>query len=41
MKKDVEKTKNINEESTQIGKNELSIHSADKIEKPAQVGGKS
>ncbi|XP_047006083.1 paralemmin-1 isoform X4 [Ictalurus punctatus] len=37
MKKDVEKTKNINEESTQIGKNELSIHSADKIEKPAQT----
>ncbi|KAF4092709.1 hypothetical protein AMELA_G00023970 [Ameiurus melas] len=37
MKKDVEKTENMNEESAQIGKNELSIHSADKIEKPAQT----
>ncbi|XP_053466749.1 uncharacterized protein LOC128599260 [Ictalurus furcatus] len=36
-KEEVEKTENMNEESTQIGKNELSIHSADKIEKPAQT----
>lgn len=41
MKKEVEKTENMNEESSQIGENELSIHSVDNTEKPVQVGGKS
>ncbi|MCJ8739384.1 hypothetical protein PDJAM_G00046510 [Pangasius djambal] len=36
MKKDVEKTEATNEESSQIGENEPSVHSADNTEKPAQ-----
>lgn len=41
MKKEVEKTENRNEDSSLIGENEPSVHSADNIEKPVQVGGKS
>ncbi|XP_026772994.3 uncharacterized protein DDB_G0290301 isoform X2 [Pangasianodon hypophthalmus] len=36
MKTDVEKSETMNEESSQIGENEPSVHSTDNTEKPAQ-----
>lgn len=40
MKKEVEKTEVINDNSSQIGENEPLILSADNPEEPTQVGGK-